>query len=190
MSLPHRAPLSTIAGTFGEAALAISSLRPAITKPGDAATSVAEAIRSRHSVRHFLPTPVAPATVREILEIASHTPSGSNLQPWTVFVLTGRTLASLGSDMRAAYLADEPGHVRDYKYYPAELPEPFLSRRRACGWSLYNTLGIVKGDKPRMKAQRSTNYDFFLAHRWAWCSPSTQRLRSAAGSITAASCRA
>ena len=58
---------------------------------------------------------------------------------------------------------EEPGHVRDYNYYPGEVPEPFLSRRRACGWGLYGTLGITRGDKDRMKAQRATNYDFFGA---------------------------
>jgi nitroreductase len=130
--------------------------------PG-AATDIAEAIRSRQSIRSFLPTPIAPAIIREILAIAAYAPSGSNLQPWTVFVLTGRTLQALGHEMRAAYLADEPGHERDYKYYPAEMPEPFMARRRACGWGLYGTLGIARSEKARMKAQRSTNYDFFGA---------------------------
>jgi len=124
---------------------------------------VGEAIRSRQSVRKFLATPVPEPVVRQILQTASYAPSGSNLQPWTVFVLTGKTLAALGQDMRATYLADAPGHVRDYKYYPAAMPEPFLARRRECGWSLYNTLGITRGEKARMKAQRSTNYDFFGA---------------------------
>jgi nitroreductase len=128
-----------------------------------AATDIAEAIRSRQSIRSFLPTPISPAVIREILDIAACSPSGSNLQPWTVFVLTGRSLQAMGRDMRASYMADEPGHQRDYKYYPAEFPEPFTARRRACGWGLYGTLGIAKGEKARMKAQRSTNYDFFGA---------------------------
>ena len=124
---------------------------------------VAEAIRSRHSVRRFLPAPVPRAVVRQVLDTASYAPSGSNLQPWTVFVLTGATLEALGRDMRGTYLRDEPGHVRDYAYYPAAVPEPYLARRRACGWSLYGTLGIGRADKAEMKAQRSTNYDFFGA---------------------------
>jgi nitroreductase len=131
--------------------------------PADPAADIADAIRSRRSVRAFLPDPVPPGVARAILDIAANAPSGSNLQPWTVFVLTGQTLAALGRDMKAAYLADEPGHERDYKYYPAHIPEPYQARRRACGWSLYGTLGITKGDKPRMKAQRATNYDFFGA---------------------------
>jgi nitroreductase len=124
---------------------------------------VTDAIRSRQSVRAFLPKPVPLDVVRAMLETASYAPSGSNLQPWNVFVLTGGTLKALGEAIRGAYLADEPGHVRDYNYYPGEVPEPFQSRRRACGWGLYGTLGIARGEKDRMKAQRSNNYDFFGA---------------------------
>ncbi len=127
------------------------------------ARDVAEALRSRQSVRAFEPTPVPMQVVRDMLEAASFAPSGSNLQPWNVFVLTGATLEALGQAIQGAYLADEPGHVRDYNYYPGEVPEPFQSRRRACGWGLYGTLGIARGEKDRMKAQRSTNYDFFGA---------------------------
>jgi nitroreductase len=127
------------------------------------ARDVADAFRTRQSVRAFLPDPVPRAVLRDILETASFAPSGSNLQPWNVFVLTGATLATLGAAIRGAYHADEPGHVRDYNYYPGEVPEPFLSRRRACGWGLYGTLGIARGEKERMKAQRATNYDFFGA---------------------------
>lgn len=127
------------------------------------ATDVADAIRSRQSVRAFEATPVPPALIRQLLETASYAPSGSNLQPWNVYVLTGGALARLGQAIQAAYLADEPGHVRDYNYYPGDVPEPFLSRRRACGWGLYGTLGIARGEKERMKAQRATNYNFFGA---------------------------
>jgi nitroreductase len=132
--------------------------------PGpDIANTVADALRSRRSVRKFLDTPVPQATIRDILDLASNAPSGSNLQPWNVFVLTGKPLESLGNAIQAAYLADEPGHVRDYRYYTDALHEPFLARKRACGWGLYGTLGIVRGNKPAMKAQRATNYNFFGA---------------------------
>lgn len=129
----------------------------------DEAKSVATAMRTRQSIRAFLDRPVSFEMLREILDVASFTPSGSNLQPWNTYVLTGAPLEELGTAIRAAYLADEPGHKRDYKYYTDELSEPFLSRRRACGWGLYGTLGIGKGDKTRMKEQRSTNYNFFGA---------------------------
>lgn len=134
-----------------------------MTASSQPASGIADAIRSRQSVRAFLPDPVPYAVVRAILELAAHAPSGSNMQPWTVFVLTGQTLAALSRDMQAAFLGSEAGHKRDYAYYPAHIPEPFQSRRRACGWGLYGTLGIAKGDKPRMQAQHAANFNFFGA---------------------------
>jgi len=136
---------------------------PLVAPADGPALDVTDALRTRQSVRAFAPQPVPMDVVRAMLEAASHAPSGSNLQPWNVYVLTGGTLRALGQAIRSAYLADEPGHVRDYNYYPGEVPEPFQSRRRACGWGLYGTLGIARGEKDRMKAQRATNYDFFGA---------------------------
>ena len=55
----------------------------------DGQAAVDAAITSRRSVRGFLPTPIPDATVREILEVASRAPSGTNTQPWLVHVLVG-----------------------------------------------------------------------------------------------------
>lgn len=130
---------------------------------GDATgNAVLDAIRGRHSVRRYLPDPVPAATLRAILEAASYTASGSNMQPWRVFVLSGGPLRALGSAMRDAFLAGEAGQ-RDYAYYPEKFPEPFLARRRACGWGMYSALGIAKGEAARMQAQRAENYGFFGA---------------------------
>jgi nitroreductase len=127
------------------------------------AAAVATAIRTRRSVRAFLATPVALPVMREILTLAGCAPSGSNLQPWQVDVLTGRTLERVGRAIQGAYLADESGHKRDYNYYTDPIVEPYLGRRRQCGWGLYGTLGIRKGEKDRMKTARARNYNFFGA---------------------------
>jgi len=95
--------------------------------------------------------------------LGRHAPSGSNIQPWRVHVLTGAALARLGSAMRKAFLDDEPGHQRDYDYYTDPILEPYLARRRQCGWGLYGTLGIGRGAHEQSKAYRATNYDFFGA---------------------------
>jgi nitroreductase len=126
-------------------------------------TSVIDAILSRQSIRKFREQSVGLDQISEILRIASHAASGSNLQPWRVFALAGEPLKKLGDDIQRAYLNDEDGHQRDYKYYAKEIVEPYLSRKRACGWGLYGTLGIARHEKARMKAQRSTNYNFFGA---------------------------
>lgn len=133
-----------------------------VASPGSAADAVLAAIRGRHSVRRFLPDAVPAETVRTILDAAAFTASGSNMQPWRVFVLTGEALRALGGAMQAAFLAGEEGR-REYAYYPDTFPEPFLARRRACGWGMYSALGIAKGETERMQVQRAENYAFFGA---------------------------
>jgi nitroreductase len=124
---------------------------------------VFEAVASRYSCRAFLSKPVPEATVRDILERAGRAPSGGNLQPWRVHVLTGATLARVGKAIQQAFLTDEPGHKRDYNYYTDPIEEPYLARRRQCGWGLYGTLGIKRGEHEKSKAYRATNYNFFSA---------------------------
>ena len=67
-----------------------------------ATSAVEAAITTRRSVRAFLPTPVAPETIARILEVAARAPSGTNTQPWKVYVLTGEKLKALSHRLVAA----------------------------------------------------------------------------------------
>ena len=124
---------------------------------------VDEAIRSRHSMRRFLPTPVPKATVRELLELAACAPSGTNVQPWRVYALSGEAKNALSAAIMAKHAAGETDGGRELNYYPKEWVEPWLSRRRKCGLGLYSLLGIQKSDTVRMKEQAGRNYIFFDA---------------------------
>lgn len=134
--------------------------------PGQVTTripsTVEEAIVSRRSIRAFRSDPVPRALVERILEIATRAPSGSNTQPWKVYVLLGGALEALKQKLVAAYLGGDPG-AEEYDYYPLTWREPYLSRRRKSGWDLYGTLGIVRGDKEGMTRQQARNYRFFDA---------------------------
>ena len=127
------------------------------------APDVFAAARTRRSIRAYKSDPVPGAIVREIVALGRHAPSGSNIQPWRVHVLTGATLRRVGSAIQQAFLDDEPGHKRDYDYYTDPVYEPYLARRRQCGWGLYSLLGIGRGDREKSKAYRATNYNFFGA---------------------------
>jgi nitroreductase len=136
-----------------------------VTRPPEQISFVDSAITSRHSLRAFLPTPVAREAIEEILAVASRAPSGTNTQPWRVYVLTGLAKQVLSEKILAAY--DDPAqrtlHTEEYAYYPTEWRSPFVERRRKVGWDLYGLLGIAKTDKDRMHAQHARNYAFFGA---------------------------
>jgi nitroreductase len=124
--------------------------------------TVEEAITGRRCIRAFLPEPVPRELVERILSIAGRAPSGSNVQPWKVRVLMGAPLDEIRRDLAGRY---DRGQVseREYNYYPVKWREPYLARRRACGWGLYGTLGIGRQDKDRMHAQHRRNFLFFDA---------------------------
>ncbi|MCP5153239.1 MAG: nitroreductase [Ectothiorhodospiraceae bacterium] len=127
------------------------------------APDVAAALRSRHSVRRYLPRPVERETVRRILDLARWAPSGSNTQPWKVYVLGGAVRDAVCAAALADAEANGERQEREYEYYPTDWYEPYLRRRRACGWGLYGSLGITRGEAERMAAQRNRNFTFFEA---------------------------
>ena len=133
--------------------------------PPEHIAAVDAAITSRASVRAFLPTPVPRTVIEDILRVASRSPSGTNTQPWQVWVLMGESKAALSRKISAAH--DDPAvaatHCEEFAYYPTEWRSPFIERRRKIGWDLYSLLGIGKTDKARMHAQHGRNYRFFDA---------------------------
>lgn len=124
---------------------------------------VDEAILSRHSVRAFLPTPVPDETVKDILRVASRAPSGANMQPCKVYVVAGGKKQELSDAILNSGMRAEKAVWDEYRYYPDQFFEPYLSRRRAVGFSLYTLLGIGRRDTERMRAQHDRNFTFFDA---------------------------
>ncbi|HMN20548.1 MAG TPA: nitroreductase [Ottowia sp.] len=143
----------------------MNQLHAAIADPA----SVDAAIENRYCVRAFRPDPVPRAILEEILRVASRAPSGSNAQPWRVYVLQGRSRDALVEQVCQAYDAayhdpeQAARYQEEYDYYPRHWVEPYLGRRRQNGWSLYGLLGIRKGDKDAMHAQHRRNFRFFDA---------------------------
>ena len=136
-----------------------------MTPTPEQTAAVDAAITTRRSLRAFLPTAVPRASIEAILSVAARSPSGTNTQPWKVYVLTGAAQRELSRRLVAAY--DDPVEsaslTEEYAYYPTEWKSPFIDRRRKVGWDLYGLLGIAKTDKARMHAQHARNYDFFGA---------------------------
>ena len=126
---------------------------------------VDEAIASRRSIRAFLPTPVSREDIEAILQVSARAPSGTNIQPWRVTVLTGAAKERLSDAILKVYHDKEAAsaHTEEYAYYPRQWVSPFIERRRKVGWDLYALLGLTRDDKAGMAAQHGRNYRFFDA---------------------------
>ena len=131
--------------------------------------AVDQAITTRMSARAFTAQPVPREVLTHLLELAARSPSGTNTQPWKVYVLQGASRDSLVDKVCAAHdeIRAKPDMANEYReaydYYPEKWVSPFIDRRRENGWSLYGLLGIGKGDKDKMHAQHQRNYRFFDA---------------------------
>jgi len=131
--------------------------------------AVDAAITSRMSARAFTQQAVPQQTLHDILQVASRAPSGTNCQPWKVYVLQGASRNGLVAKVCAAHDALRANQAlaveyrEEYDYYPEKWVSPYIDRRRENGWGLYNLLGIGKGDKDKMHAQHQRNYKFFDA---------------------------
>jgi len=123
---------------------------------------VSEALKERKSTRAFLKKEVSQALIQSILEDAKHAPSGVNMQPWHVCVVSGEKKHALETKVVEAFEQGQK-EVMDYAYYPHTWEEPYKSRRKETGLLMYSTLGISKEDKERQKEQWKLNYRAFDA---------------------------
>ena len=121
-----------------------------------------DALISRRSIRAFEYKPVPDDLIRRILEAARWAPSGSNIQPWKVHVLNGNALQKYTDAMLAAERNGEPREM-EYHYYAPEWREPFLARRRDCGFGLYGAMGIARDDRKARHDAFVSNFKFFGA---------------------------
>lgn len=119
-------------------------------------------MRGRRSVRAFTPEPVPRVTVEAICRLARLAPSGANLQPGRLHVLSGEALGGLTAALGAAIAAGEP-QTSEYGYFPEPLPKILQARRRAAGYALYAALGVDKRDLEGRRRQFERNYAFFGA---------------------------
>jgi nitroreductase len=125
---------------------------------------VSEALASRITCRAFLTRPVPAPVIRSILEAAKRAPSGGNLQPWQVWVVTGGELVRLKQAVKEKLAAGQMGDgPTEYQIYPPNLKEPFKSRRFKCGEDMYATIGVARENKAGRMVQFARNFEFFGA---------------------------
>lgn len=124
---------------------------------------IRDAVATRFTCRAFLDTPIPEAIVRDIIERAARAPSGGNLQPWRVHVLTGEPLKALKQEIVPRAQVTPRGEGAEYTVYPPDLKEPYKTRRFVVGEMLYASLGIPRDDKAGRYRQFARNAAFFDA---------------------------
>jgi nitroreductase len=128
------------------------------------AMDVREAAHRRKSIRAFLDTPVEDEVIAELLEVAARAPSGGNVQPWRIYVITSATMPAF-----LEHLAGREMEAPGYEIYPAGLWEPYRTNRFQLGESMYETLGIPREDKAGRFAHLARNFRFFDAPAAIFC---------------------
>jgi nitroreductase len=123
-------------------------------------SSLPELLATRHSCRGYLPAPVPRATIERILELAQRTPSWCNAQPWQVVVASAGAARAFSEAMLQAADAHPP-HP-DFAW-PQEYAGRYGERRRACGWALYGSVGVARGDRAASARQSRENFRLFGA---------------------------
>ena len=119
-------------------------------------------MRARFSTRRFKATQVSRTDLEALFETARLAPSGANIQPGKLYVLSGAPKTSLADALSAAFLSGDKGN-EEYVYFPSPMPPHLKERQHATGWALYGSLGIERRDIAGRRDQHLKNYHFFDA---------------------------
>lgn len=118
-------------------------------------------LSQRHSCRAFQLQPLQRERIEQMLKLAAQAPSDCNSQPWALRIFSGTALEALREDLtrhvaEAGPSLSEVAPIFDYVGCAQE-------RRRACGWALYEAVGVTKGDRVASAKQANENFRFFGA---------------------------
>jgi nitroreductase len=130
---------------------------------------VYEAVGSRRAVRGFTDREVPREVLERVLSAAAQAPSGSNLQPWHAYVLTGAPLAEVKKLAGERLASGDPWDEPEYQQYPPALKSPYRERRSAFGEQRYGALGIAREDLEARQRAASANWDCFGAPAALFC---------------------
>lgn len=130
---------------------------------------VVSVVAARRSTRAFTDRRVDRGLIERAIERAGRAPSGGNVQPWHLYVLSGEPLRDLRGRMQARLTSNPTPDPFEYDVYPPKLTEPYKNRRREAGLQLYGAMGIERHDPVARSRQSEKNFDFFGAPAGLFC---------------------
>ena len=113
-------------------------------------------------MRGYLDRPVSKDVLQELLIGAGLSPSGGNLQPWRIHVMTGEPLKAFSEDCLSKFAKGEQ-ETQTFPAYPSPLWEPQRSWRYKLGEDMYTRLGIERDDRMGRLTWLGNNMRFFGA---------------------------
>jgi nitroreductase len=132
--------------------------------------TVSDAVLSRRSVRAFLERPIPLSLISEILTKASRAPSGGNVQPWKIYVVSGQPLDQFKALMRERVAQCPEGELpAEYDVYPKPLKAPYRDYRFKNGEDYYGLVALAREDKAGRRRFFADNYQFFGAPIAVFC---------------------
>lgn len=122
-------------------------------------------IVERRSVRGFLPKPVPREVLEEVLTLAQRAPSNCNVQPWRVYIASGKTLERLRS---ALVETASSGKSQAMSGTVDDFFGAYRDKQVACAVELYGNMGIARDDRAGRKRAMLRNFEFFDAPHVAY----------------------
>ena len=111
-------------------------------------------VRTRQSIRKFLPEPLTEEEILGVLRDAQNAPSACNTQPWLVHVASGETLRRLFAVFRERFAAGQ--FSRDFEFDQTRYKGVYEQRWRSQYAHVFTTcFGIPREDR----AARSVVYE-------------------------------
>ncbi|NOD88644.1 MULTISPECIES: nitroreductase family protein [unclassified Ruegeria] len=117
-------------------------------------------LKDRYSCRAFLSEPVPRAQIEQIVTSASQVPSWCNAQPWQLVITSADETDAFRKAMLAEAVSGTPAPDLPF---PTSYSGVYQDRRRACGWALYEAVGVERGDRAGSAQQMMQNFALFGA---------------------------
>jgi len=141
---------------------------------------ISQYLASRRSTRDFLPTPVPPEIINQILTDALTAPSWSNTRPFKVAVATDEVKDRISAEFLSRWqvlsqimrkgLRNKLRLIYSRYGLPTtnrSIVKPYVAelkpRAERVGRELYQSLGVQRGDRAARDMQWGKNYSFFGA---------------------------
>lgn len=138
------------------------------TPSSQATPSFEEVVKTRRSVRGFLPEPVSKDILHKVFTLAQLAPSNCNIQPWTVSVASGDSCKQLRDKFVDAVrnrVQPNPDHARVDKFEGV-----YRKRQVDTAVALYGNMNIARDDNDGRRRASLRNFEFFDAPHAAFIS--------------------